>query len=70
MIDREDALKLLLEKFSDSYCYNCAFNNIDEEEAEKLYNNYGCEFCHRKYMGWKIDPVLATAIIDKIYGEQ
>lgn len=58
--------KLLLDEFYDVYCYNCAFEQLTEEEAEEKYGCYGCEYCNRKQMNWQLSEHAAEELADKI----
>ena len=51
---------MLLSELAGVYCWNCEHESKDEVE---------CEYCHRKYMNWKISQTTATEIADRIVKE-
>lgn len=40
-----------------SYCNNCFAGNLDEDHPD-----WRCDDCHRKMMGWKLDPQIVENI--------
>ena len=63
---KEKIKGLLVEELCDVYCHNCKFQNLGEEESEDKYGYWGCDDCHRKYMGWELSEISAENISDKI----
>lgn len=67
LIETQQQISELLYKELDyTYCDNCKFANLTEEEANKLYGHYGCSYCHRKYMGWEISKTQCDSLARKI----
>lgn len=62
MNNKEVISNILYETLDHMYCNNCrCASEIDENDEE-----WGCEFCHRKYNGWGISRAVSDALADKI----
>lgn len=60
---------ILYENLGYMYCDNCRFDSeISKKESEKLYGNWGCEDCYRKYNGWGISRATCDELARKIGG--
>lgn len=68
-MNQEKIVKILLDELCSTYCYNCEFQCLTEEEAEAKYQYWGCDDCHRKYMGWRLAEATAERIANRIMGE-
>lgn len=74
MNEREIRIKkYLMNHFESVYCDTCEFWNLSEKEAIEKYDYYGCEWCHRKGMNYKLSENcaenLAIDIMNIINGE-
>ena len=49
---------ILLKEFNCVYCWNCAYDVSNDDE--------GCEYCHRKNIGWTLSPITAEDIANRI----
>ncbi len=53
---RDEIIQKLKGELDNIYCYNCAYNGIEEP----------CDWCHRKYMQWKPSDELLNSIADMV----
>lgn len=58
--------EILTDELCGVYCYNCDFSDMPESVAEEKYGYYGCEDCHRKYIGWTLSEECAEKLTNKI----
>lgn len=60
--------ELLYKELDYTYCHNCRFGTEIKEEdcTEESCMVWGCEDCHRKYMGWELSKAEAKTIAMKI----
>lgn len=58
--------ELLYNELDYIYCDNCKFCSVSEEESNEKYGYWGCEDCHRKYMGWEISKKFSDKLAEKI----
>ena len=58
---KEEIIKLLNKEFGYIYCHNCASSGLDEDNEE-----YYCDDCCRKSMGWSISDITAERLASSI----
>lgn len=59
--------QLLVDELSSPYCNDCKFGTgLEESKYEEIYGYWGCDDCHRKYMGWELSEEAAEGIAKKI----
>lgn len=67
MNEREKQIKkYLMDYFDRVYCNTCEFSNLSEEESIEKYGCYGCEWCHRKSMNYKLSENCAENLVFNI----
>ena len=61
---KDKIAEILFKELSYIYCHNCHSSELTDDD-----DNYGCDECYRKQMGWSISMGKSNSVADKILKE-
>lgn len=62
----KDKISELLYNELYTYCNNCQFGSLSEEESNEKYGYYPCYDCYRKNINWEISKEYSERLAEKI----
>ena len=63
---KTEVMGILYTELNGVYCDSCRFENISQEESERIFGYYGCDDCYRKNMNWEISEKYCEVLTNKI----